>query len=156
MINDLRNLHQNGQASVAELRDFLKSLKARNPQEVIGVVSSNLLAQSLVLATFLTAGLLTVFTVGPYLVYGSAGTAPSAKPAPATAAAETPAAASAATAPAPAGSTAATPAADASTSPAGSDLDRAARAMGIDESKPADPGKNPLDKPDLDKLLDGI
>ncbi len=28
--------------------------------------------------------------------------------------------------------------------------------MGLDEAKQADPKKNPLDSPDLDKLLDGI
>jgi len=36
------------------------------------------------------------------------------------------------------------------------DAEKAAKVMGLDETKPADPKKNPLDKPDLDKLLDGV
>ena len=35
------------------------------------------------------------------------------------------------------------------------DMTKAAKAMGLDEAKGADPKKNPRDNPDLDKLLDG-
>ena len=41
---ELRNLHANGSASLAELREFLAELKGRKPQEVIGIVSASLLA----------------------------------------------------------------------------------------------------------------
>lgn len=53
--SDVRTLKESGAVSVAELREFLKSLKTRNPQEVIGIVSSNLLVQSLGLACVITA-----------------------------------------------------------------------------------------------------
>ena len=55
---------------MAELREFLKSLKARNPQEVIGIVSSNLLLQSLVISCVITAISMVLFTAGPYYAYG--------------------------------------------------------------------------------------
>lgn len=148
MINDLRNLQQNGRASVAELRDFLKTLKARNPQEVIGVVSTNLLIQSLVLSCILTVLILAVFTVGPYLAYGPGTAAAPKRPAAAPAASPT--------TPARPDETQRATAAATPESPATPDVGRAAKALGIDETKPAEPGKNPLDKPDLDKLLDGL
>lgn len=142
--SDIRNLRESGAASVAEMRDFLKSLKSRNPQEVIGIVSSSLLVQSLGIACAASAVFMFVFTVGPYLIYGP----PVAKAAP-----PKPAAAIAADgAPAPAEGTTGTPAA-VSGPP---DAEKASQVMGLEETKSADPKQNPLDKPDIDKLLDGL
>ena len=143
--SDVRTLKESGSASVAELREFLKSLKARNPQEVIGIVSSNLLVQSLGLACMISAVFMVVFTVGPYMVYG-----PTTKKAPPT----KPAAQAVATD----GNRSTSEGAGATGAAATGqpDAERASKVMGLDEAKSADPKKNPLDKPDIDKLLDGL
>lgn len=148
MINDIKNLKDSGGASIGELREFLKTLKARNPQEVIGIVSTSLLVQSLVISCLATAVLLAVFTVGPYVVYG---------PPRAQAAAGKPARPAAAASAEPASPAAAQPAETAAAATADTpDPEKTAKALGLDEVKQADPKKNPLDKPDLDKLLDGL
>lgn len=154
MLNDVKNLKESGNASLAELRDFLKGLKTRTPQEVIGIVSTSLLVQSLAISCVVTIGLMAVFTIVPYLVYGpnlpQTASSKSGKPATSTGsgaksvANETPVAAAVAP-------DAASPSAN-----SGPDAAKAANVMGLDETKPADPKKNPLDKPDLDKLLDGL
>jgi hypothetical protein len=148
MLHDVKNLKESGGASLEELREFLKTLKSRNPQEVIGIVKTSLLIQSLVISSLATVAFMAIFTVGPYLVYGP--DKPTSAPRKGTvaavpAAAETSAPTSAAaTAPADKGSVGAP------------DVEKAAKVMGLDETRPADPKKNPLDKPDLDKLLDGL
>ena len=142
---DVETLHVNGSASLAELKEFLGTLHGKSPQEVIGIVSSSLLLQSLGIATVATIALLAVFTIGPYLAYG---------PPPAKEAAKKPVDAAQAQPPAAAPATAAAAAAGASGEP---DAEAAAKAMGIDEAKSADPNQNPLDKgPNLDNLLDGV
>ena len=150
LARDVQAVHANGSASLAELREFLAGLKGKNPQEVIGIVSNSLLLQSVAIATLGTAAILAVFTVGPYLIYGPESE-PQAKKAATVAAppAEEPAAANAV-------SPAATSATNAGQAPSQPDIQKAAAAMGIDETKAADPKENPLDKPNLDKLLDGI
>ncbi len=148
MINDVKNLKESGSATLEELREFLKSLKTRSPQEVIGIVKTSLLIQSLAISTVATVGIMAVFTVGPYMVYGPKKPAtPGSKPA---AVAATPDTSK------PAEPAAATGAATATPATGAPDAAKAAKAMGLDETKPADPKKNPLDKPDLDKLLDGV
>ena len=145
LTSDIRSLKENGAASVAEMKAFLKSLKSRNPQEVIGIVSSNLLVQSLVIACASTAIFMVVFTVGPYLIYGPpTAKAPPKKPAASAVATDSnppPAAGSSGTGTASSGQL---------------DAEAAAKVMGLEETKSADPNKNPLDKPDIDKLLDGL
>jgi len=149
LTSDLRTLKESGAASVAELREFLRSLKARNPQEVIGIVSSNLLVQSLGLACVITAVFMVVFTVGPYLVYGPmTSKGPPKKPAAHAAAADGNRAA-------PDGTAGAGTSATSAAATGQSDAERASKA-GLEQSKSADPKKNPLDKPDIDKLLDGL
>lgn len=150
MINDVKNLKETGAASMEELREFLKTLKARNPQEVIGIVKASLLIQSLAISCVGTVVMMAVFTVGPYMIYGpNKPPTPGGKPAAAVAAAPD--------VNKPADGTAAAPANSTGTPSAGTpDAEKAAKAMGLDETKPADPKKNPLDKPDLDKLLDGL
>lgn len=144
MINDVKNLKESGGASIEELRAFLKTLKARNPQEVIGIVSTSLLVQSLALSCVATVVLMAVFTVVPYMLYGPDKPAtPSGKPAVAAAAPATPETKTEGT--------------TATTNAAGTpDVEKASKVMGLEETKTADPKKNPLDKPDLDKLLDGL
>lgn len=143
--SNMRSLKENGVASVAEMRAFFKSLKSRKPQEVIGIVSSNLLVQSLGIACVATAIFMAVFTVGPYLIYGPP-TAKAPPPKPAASAVATDGNGPSA------GGNAAT-----RTAPSGQpDAERAAQIMGLEEAKPADPKQNPLDRPDIDKLLDGL
>jgi hypothetical protein len=142
-LKDLRSVHSNGAASLGELREFLGTLHGKSPQEVIGIVSTSLLVQSMLIAVAGTLAILFVFTLGPYLVYGPPQARQAAKkPAPAPA---QPAAAAAAAAPA--------TGTDPTSQP---DAEAAAKVLGIDEAKPADPTKNPLDNPNLDKLLDGV
>jgi hypothetical protein len=142
-INDLRSVRSNGAASLGELREFLGTLHGKSPQEVIGIVSTSLLVQSMLIATAATIAVVFIFTVIPYLVYGPPQEKVAKKPA--------------AAAPAPTAPTSAAPAVAATTPAAGQpDVEAATKALGIDETKPADPTKNPLDNPNLDKLLDGV
>lgn len=157
--SELRNLHANGSASLAELREFLAELKGRKPQEVIGIVSASMLAQSMVLATLATIAILAIFTVGPYLIYGppqAKSTAGKKGDAKAVAIPPGNAPASAANANVAASATESAKSTTESAAGAGPDVERATKVMGLDETKPADPKKNPLDSPNLDKLLDGI
>jgi len=147
--SEVHGLKTNGHAPLDELREFLAALKGRNPQEVIGIVSSSLLIQSMVLATIGTVVFMAVFTVVPYWLYGPLKAGPTAAHAPPAAPPATPAAGKTADA-------SATKTGDsASDSPAQADAAKAAKTLGLDETKAADPSKNPLESsPNLDKLLD--
>ena len=147
--SEVHGLKTNGHAPLDELREFLAALKGRNPQEVIGIVSSSLLIQSMVLATIGTVVFMAVFTVVPYWLYGPLKAGPTAAHAPPAAPPATPAAGKTADA-------SATKTSDsASDSPAQADAAKAAKTLGLDETKAADPSKNPLESsPNLDKLLD--
>jgi len=145
--SEVHGLKTNGHAPLDELREFLAALKGRNPQEVIGIVSSSLLIQSMVLATIGTVVFMAVFTVVPYWLYGPLKAGPTAAHAPPAAPPATPAAGKTADA-------SATKTSD-SDSPAQADAAKAAKTLGLDETKAADPSKNPLESsPNLDKLLD--
>jgi hypothetical protein len=136
-LKDLDNLKQNGSASIAELKDFLGRLQGKSPQEVVGLVSTSMMIQSMVIATIGTIALLAVFTIVPYMLYGPPQVKQTAK------------------APVPAAAPAATPAETAKTDePALDDKTKALQKMGIDETKTAKPDENPLDKK-FDNLLDG-
>ncbi len=145
--SEVHGLKTNGHAPLDELREFLAALKGRNPQEVIGIVSSSLLIQSMVLATIGTVVFMAVFTVVPYWLYGPLKAGPTAAHAPPAAPPATPAAGKTADA-------SATKTGD-SASPKQADAAKAAKTLGLDETKAADPSKNPLESsPNLDKLLD--
>ncbi|MEZ6091088.1 MAG: hypothetical protein R3C05_24320 [Pirellulaceae bacterium] len=148
-LRDLQQVREGTATSLAEMREFLSQLKGRRPQEVIGIVSASLLIQSLVVSSFLVVVILFAFTIGPYLVYGPPQTK---RPAP-----ERPVATVAGTDDNAADTNAqasASPSLD--VAPAGVDAEQATKVMGLDDVKPADPDKNPLDGPSLDDLLDGI
>ena len=147
-ITDFRNLKEHGGASLSELKVFLSNLRGRSPQEVIGIVKTSLLIQSLAIATVSTVAFLFVFTVTPYMIWGPQVAQKPKKP-------QLPAAAQAAQAAAPAPAT--TPAKTETKSdgtPSSENTAKAVKAMGMDETKTADPKANPLEK-DFDKLLDG-
>ena len=138
----VKRLSMDAAASTAELRDFVRSLKGRSPQEVMGIVSSSALAQAMIGSTIATVALIAVLTVGPYMFFG----APKAK-------SSKPEANAAATEPSkPAGDTA--KGTNSSGTPSEEDIKKASKAMGLDETKAADPKKNPLDT--FDKLLDNV
>jgi hypothetical protein len=136
-LKDLHNLQQNGSASLAELKEFLGRLQGRSPQEVVGLVSTSMMVQSMVIATVSTVALLAIFTIGPYMVYGAPKVKEKAKPPVAAAA---PADAPKETAK--------------SGDPNAVDPAKAAKVLGVDETKTAKPDENPLDKK-FDNLLDG-
>ena len=141
---DMKRLHGDASATAAELREFVATLKGRSPQEVLGAIGESSLFQGIVQATVATLVVLVAFTIGPYLWAGPADAAIE------TAATPTVATPDAGTDPA-AGETADAATGDVSAT----DAARAAQAMGIDETRPADPKVNPLDK-NLDTLLDGL
>lgn len=64
---ELRNLRNNSQATVAELKAFLSELKGRSPQEMLGMVAGNQLIRATIHALILIAAILVIFTVIPYL-----------------------------------------------------------------------------------------
>ena len=138
----VKRLSMDAAASTAELRDFVRSLKGRSPQEVMGIVSSSALAQAMIGSTIATVALIAVLTVGPYMLFGPVK-AKSSKP-------ETNVAA---TEPAKAGSNT-SKGGSSSDTPSEEDIKKASKAMGLDETKAADPKKNPLDT--FDKLLDNV
>jgi hypothetical protein len=142
-ITDFRNLKEHGGASLGELKEFLSNLRGRSPQEVIGIVKTSLLIQSLAVATGITVVFLFLFTVAPYMIWGPQVAQ---KPKKAQPVATQPAT--------PAPTVAASAEVKSEGTPSNEDAAKAAKAMGLDETKTADPKTNPLEK-DFDKLLDG-
>jgi hypothetical protein len=150
VVRDLKRLKSDGAATVAELREFIGQMRGKSPQEMLGLVANSGLAWSIVLATLLFVALLVAGTVIPYALKDRTNDA--AKPATGpTMVAEDGApqpddAQPAETAPA-----------ETSVDTAGGEMDaeKAIKALGIDETRTADPEKNPLEDK-LDKLLDGV
>ena len=68
---DLEKLGKNSQAVVGELRQFLATLKGKSPKEMMGAVADSSLAQSMLVATGITALLLVVLTGIPYALKDS-------------------------------------------------------------------------------------
>ncbi len=144
-ITDFRNLKEHGGASLSELKEFLSNLRGRSPQEVIGIVKTSLLIQSLVIATVATVAFLFVFTVAPYMIWGPQVAQKPKKPQPVAAQPATPIPAN----------TAAKTETKSDGTPSSENTAKAVKAMGMDETKAADPKANPLDR-ETDKLLDGL
>lgn len=136
----VKRLSTDAATTTSELRDFVRSLKGRSPQEVMGIVASNALTQAVIGSTLATVVLLAVLTV-PF-AFGKSAKAKSAKPA---AVADVEPAKADATSP---------KAANSGDTPSEEDIKKASKAMGLDETKTADPKKNPLDS--FDNLLDKV
>jgi len=157
---DLQRLTADGTATAAELREFLGQMRGRRPQEVLGLVAGSGLVKSMLVATLGCVVLLAGLTVIPYFLYHR-GPKPAVKAADAKAAAAAPAEAAAAKTPASTADADASPVpAAAAETPAATTappehVQRAIKAMGMDETKVADPKKNPLEH-SLDKLLDKV
>ena len=154
-LNDSQTKRNVSAASLAELREFMARLKGRRPQDVIGIVSASLLVQSMIQAAVAVLGIMVVFTLGPYLIYGSPqpkAVAPkSAMTNGATAVGGTESNAMPSKVGVETDTNSLTPVNDVPPN-----IEKATKVLGLDETKAADPKTNPLDSPNLDKLLDGL
>lgn len=140
MLSDVKRLKTEASATTSELRDFIRGLKGRSPQEVMGIVAGNALTQAMVTSTIACVLLLAALSV-PF-AFGSSSKNKS-KPKPAVAAEAEASKSEADTKTTANGDT-----------PSEGDLKRASKAMGLDETKTANPNKNPLDN--FDNLLDKV
>ena len=80
---DLRELRSNSQATVQEIQAFLRELKGKSPQEMLGTVASNSLFRSLVISTGIIVGGILLFTAIPYFTADEKHSKPVAESAPA-------------------------------------------------------------------------
>lgn len=67
---DLRELRENSSATVHEIQAFLRELKGKGPQEMLGVVAASNLFRSLMLSTAIVTGGILLFTIIPYFADG--------------------------------------------------------------------------------------
>ncbi|NNM28064.1 MAG: hypothetical protein HKO57_00960, partial [Akkermansiaceae bacterium] len=65
---DLRELSANTRATAAELEEFLRDLRGKSPQEMLGIVAASHLARALVLATIVVAAGTVLFTAIPFVM----------------------------------------------------------------------------------------
>ena len=140
MISGVKRLPTDAATTTSELRDFVRSLKGRSPQEVMGIVASNALTRAMISSTIMTAVLLAALTV-PF-AFGNSAKAKPPKPA------------AASNAEPEKTDTTSSKTAASSDTPSEEDIKKASKAMGLDETKTADPKKNPLDS--FDNLLDKV
>lgn len=68
--SDLRELNTNSKATVAELKSFLRELKGRTPQEMLGVVAASQLIRALATSTLLVGAGILIFTAIPFFLSG--------------------------------------------------------------------------------------
>lgn len=151
---DMKQLRAHGAATAGELREFLAQTRGRSPQEVLGLVAGSRLTQSIVMATLGTFLLLVIGSIGPWL--WNRWNAETTRPKETVAAApadtdKTENAEEEAKAPDPVGTT---PVASSPT-PQPADAKKAVDAMGLNDTKAADPKSNPLENK-LDDLLDNL
>lgn len=149
-IGDAPRVRREAAASATEIRHFINGLRGKSPQEMLGAIAQSSLVQATIQATVWTVLVLGLLTVGPYLMRKDAKAE-----AKATAAAKKNDAAETAankTEKPDANATAATSKSD---EPSADNVQKAAKAMGLDEVKSADAKKNPREK-DLDTLLDDL
>lgn len=136
VIGQMSRLRAHSGATAAELREFVKQLRGRTPQEVIGVIAQSNLIRATAMAAGGTFIILIVFTILPILFGGSKAKPEAAAPAAPTApVAEKPAAAKTDDS-----SKAVVPPVTAKTKD-----QEAADKLGIGETKTLDPKKNPLE-----------
>ena len=64
---DLRELRGNSHATVQEIQAFLRELKGKSPQEMLGAVAANGLFRSLIISTGIITAAILLFTVIPFL-----------------------------------------------------------------------------------------
>lgn len=171
----MSSLKNNSAATVDELREFLDGMRGKSAKEVLGKLAESGLIKAVIQATVISFLAIGAFTVGPYFLQGKKGNtsvpaadntaaakAADAKAADNKAAGSQGAAGDSASGQAgDGGGTAAASVPGASAANAGegdgpgSDIERAAKMMGVSDTKTADPKANPRER-DLDNLLDKI
>lgn len=170
---EFSSLKEHGSATIAELQEFLVSMKGKSTREFLGALAESGLVKATAQATLGAILVAAVFTVGPYMLGQASAKTTAGNGAPAAAKGTTPTGATTPgtdaanpTAATTAGSTAAAspdaPVGGAATAGASGtapvsqpDLQKAAEILGVGETKKADPKTNPLEK-DLDSLLDKV
>lgn len=65
---DLRELRGNSQATVKEVQEFLRELKGKSPQEMLGLVTASGLFRSILIATALVVAGILLFTAIPFFM----------------------------------------------------------------------------------------
>jgi hypothetical protein len=171
LAGDIRRAKEGAGATADELREFVRSLKGKNPQEVLGMVAQSRLTQGVVVATFWCVVLMAIGTAVPFYwdqIFPSATKPVAAKPAeqskpasepaaqanaPAAPAQATPAPAPATT-PAPVAKTPAGPANLNPPEPSAANQKALVDKLKLDETKSSDPKKNPLEDKADDLLKD--
>lgn len=149
ILGQMSRLKANSSATATELRQFVRELRGRTPQEVIGTLAQSNLLRATVQATVGTVILMLLFTILPSFA-GNAPAPAAAKPEPAVTTPAKPAVADAKTTDKDSSAKATTD--DKKKNPAGKD---ALEKLGIGETKTSDPKKNPLDNA-ADDLFKGI
>ena len=145
---DLHRLKKHGGMTLTEMREFIQQLHGRKPSEVLGIVSNNALIRAMAESLLYSGLLIVVLTVVPFLFAGAEESGSKDSP---VAQVNNEATSPAATTDNPVAGSAAT-ATGADGSIRTEDAQKAVKAMGLGETKTADPDKNPLDN--LDSLLD--
>ena len=67
---DLRELKSNTNATVQEIQEFLRQLKGKSPQEMLGVVATSQLIRATILSCILVGGAIFALTAIPYFLGG--------------------------------------------------------------------------------------
>lgn len=173
MGNELRNLKEHGGATLQELQQYLAAMKGKNTKEMLGSLAESGLVRATVQAFIGCLLIMALFTVGPFFMSGAlnagSGATTTGSPAgsgkPAATLGESASQNSAksgsgdadrnADPTSAAGKTATGKAGGKSGSDPAANLEKAAKVLGIDETKSADPKSNPREK-DIDSLLDKI
>jgi len=136
---DLRELKTNTNATVQEIQEFLRQLKGKSPQEMLGVVASSQLIRATILSCILVAGAIFALTAIPYFL-GGEDSPPS----------EAPAVAATPAAPAPEP----TPPAPEPTKATPGETPSPIEPLGVNETKTAPANSNPLEDKKDDFLKD--
>ena len=148
-IADAPRVRKEATASATEIRQFINGLRGKSPQEMLGAIAESSLVKATLTATIGTVVFLAVFTVGPYLMRRDAKADSKASVAKKSDVEKT------AAKPEKEEPKTATAATSANGEPSADNVQKAAKAMGLDEVKSADAKKNPREK-DLDTLLDDL
>ena len=139
---DLRELKTNSTATVQELQQFLRELRGKSPQEMLGVVASSQLIRATILAVVLVTAAIFALTAVAYF-FGE-----EAEPEPTPAVLAVPAARAPATS---------TPATEADPKPSTLETPETPgplAPLGVNEKLPAAPNTNPLEDKGEDFLKD--
>jgi len=126
---DFRELKANSSATVQELQEFLRQLRGKSPQEMLGVVATSQLFRATIVSVVLVTGAILVLTALPYFFGEEPAPAPETQSAAAVVAPAAPSPTPPVTAP-----KATTPEAPDPLSP-----------LGVNGQLPAAPNKNPLE-----------